>query len=69
MINPTTAKTDHLQQAVDAGIVHIDAAQKRAIIVAPPNPSALTDEDWLLLLHAASEGRRELEKAGFRVSG
>lgn len=58
-----------LQRAIVAGKVRIDKEQAVAVIVAPPHPEALTDDDWLSILRAASEMRRELESLGFIVIG
>lgn len=37
--------------------------------IAPPRTEALTDDDWTLILQAASEIRRELESLGYIVVG
>jgi len=56
----------HLQQAIKVGMVRIDG--KKATILSPPTLEGLTDDDWLILLRAASEIGRELERLHYEVS-
>lgn len=60
-----------LRQAVSVGMVElqVDDERRSARILAPPSTDAMSDDDWLNVIHAASEVRRELGLLGFYVKG
>ena len=64
----STQASARLRQAIAAGMVVITTA-KQATIAAPPDAENLSDDDWLLVLQAAGEMRRELEALGYTVRG
>lgn len=57
--------SSRLQQAIDVGMIRIDG--KKATILSPPTLEGLTDDGWLMLLRAASEIGRELERLHYQV--
>lgn len=61
--------SDRLLQAVQAGMLDLNPVQKTATVLAPPNAGAMSDDDWLAVLGAAGEVRRELEALGYEVVG
>lgn len=63
--------SDRLQQAVSVGMVElqVDDERRSAQIHPPPNAEKMSDDDWLNIIQAASEVRRELESLGFYVKG
>lgn len=61
--------SERLQQAINVGMVHVDESNMVATIYAPPMSDEMTNDDWLLVLRAATEVRHELESLGYIVSG
>lgn len=61
--------SQRLQQAIRVGMVSIDSGTQQATILAPPNSDQLKDDDWLLILQAASEVRTELEQLDYTTEG
>lgn len=58
--------SDRLQQAIAVGMVII-TGPSQATIAAPPNIATMTDDEWLLVLQAASEMIAELRVLGYAV--
>ena len=60
--------SERLRQAIAVGMVII-TGPLQATIPAPPPTETTTDDEWLLVLRAASEVRAELEALGYTVKG
>lgn len=64
------AYSERLREAIEAGMVGINRGRREATVYAPPvEPETLTDDDWLLLLRAATEMKDELRALGYMVKG
>ena len=63
------SQSTQIQEAMIEGMLRINHDEGTAVIFAPPDVDGMTDGDWLDLLRAASEIRKELEKQGIKVKG
>lgn len=60
--------SDKLRQAIEVGMIEIDHSEKTAVILGPPDPAELGEDEWLALITGASQIGKELEANGYQVT-